>query len=77
MRSQERKIDRDGKRYFGGVNIRIRSLIFLVVGALLWVTGILLIIFTEPLALRVTGLVLFAAGPALVYLASRMVRNLR
>lgn len=59
------------------MNIRIRSLIFLVVGALLWVTGILLIIFTEPIGLRVFGLVLFAAGPALVYLASRMVRNLR
>jgi hypothetical protein len=59
------------------VNIRIRSLIFLVVGVLLWVTGALLIIFTEPLELRVFGLVLFAAGPALVYLASRLVRNLR
>jgi hypothetical protein len=63
--------------YFGDVNIRIRSLIFLVVGVLLWVTGALLIIFTEPLELRVFGLVLFAAGPALVYLASRLVRNLR
>jgi hypothetical protein len=58
------------------VNIRIRSLIFLVVGALLWVAGVILIIFTEPLALRVFGLVLFAAGPAMVYLASRMVRNI-
>lgn len=55
----------------------MRSLIFLVVGALLWVTGILVIIFTEPLALRVFGLVLFAAGPALVYLASRLVRDIR
>jgi hypothetical protein len=56
------------------VKKRRLSFLLLVIGVLLWIGGGAVILFSDILGLQIAGLVLFAAGPAMVFGAGRMLR---
>lgn len=49
---------------------RRKTIQFALLGGSLWILGISLVVFTEPLALRIVGAVVFASGIACVIWAS-------
>jgi hypothetical protein len=56
------------------VKKRRLSFALLVLGILLWLAGGVVIFFSEVLAIQIVGIVLFAVGPILVFVAGRMLR---
>jgi hypothetical protein len=59
------------------VSKRQRSALFLVFAVVLWIAGIALILFAEELALRIFGVVSFAAAIPLAIAGGRGLRERR